>query len=92
MTDCTYWSVLGSINNWNIIHMSPKSTRFEAFEEIHQVVLNRISDNMASLVQSSKYGAINTADTTTNLFYVVVFISETYMLQNNTTKMYNSMP
>ena len=30
-------------------------------------------------------GAINTADTTTNGFYVIMLISESYMLQNNTT-------
>ena len=40
---------------------------------------------MASLFQSSNYGAINTADTTTNKFYVINFISEAYTLQNNTT-------
>ena len=40
---------------------------------------------MASLVQSGMYGAINTADNTTNGFYVIQFISEEYMLQNNTT-------
>ena len=39
---------------------------------------------MASLVQSSIYGDINTYDTTTNRFYVIQFISEAYMLQNNT--------
>ena len=46
VTYCTYWTVLGSIKNWNIIHMSPKSTPFELFEEIHQVVIDGISDNM----------------------------------------------
>ena len=51
VTDCTYWPVLGSYNNWNIIHLTPKSTPFEEFDEIHQVVLYGISDNMASLVQ-----------------------------------------
>ena len=40
---------------------------------------------MASLVQSGMYGAINKYDTTTNVFYVIQFISETYMLKNNTT-------
>ena len=39
---------------------------------------------MASLVQSGKYGVINTDDTTTNGFYVIQFISEAYTLQNNT--------
>ena len=45
-----YWQFLGSYNNWNIIHLSPKSTRFGAFEEINKVVLEGISDNMHSLV------------------------------------------
>ena len=39
---------------------------------------------MASLVQSGKYGFINTDDTTTSGFYVIKFILEAYTLQNNT--------
>ena len=58
VTNCTYWPVLGSFNNWSIIQLSQKPITFEALEEIHQVVLDRISDNMASLVQSGKHGAI----------------------------------
>ena len=85
VTDCTYWTVLGSFKNWNIIHMLPKSKHFEALEEIHQVVIDVIGDNMASLVQSGKYGSINTDDTTKNGYYVIIFISEAYTLKNNTT-------
>ena len=55
------------------------------FDEIHQVVIEVISDNMASLVQSDKYVAINTSETTTNGYYAIKLISEAYMLQNNTT-------
>ena len=73
VTDCSYWPVLVSFNNWNDIHMSPKSTTFETFEETHQVVFDGISDNMASWVKYNKYGAINTADTK-NGFYVIKFI------------------
>ena len=40
---------------------------------------------MASLVQSVIYGDINTDNTTTNLFYVIQFLSEEYKLQNFTT-------
>ena len=40
---------------------------------------------MASLVESGKHGSINTTDTTTNGFYVIIFASETYTLQDNTT-------
>ena len=31
------------------------------------------------------YGAINTDETTANGLYVIKFLSEAYMLQNNTT-------
>ena len=40
---------------------------------------------MASLVESGKHGAINTTDTTTNGFYVIMFTSEAYTIQYNTT-------
>ena len=41
---------------------------------------------MASLVESVKYGSINTTDTTTNGFYVVMFTSEAYTIQDSTTR------
>ena len=84
VTNCTYWPVLGSYKNWNIIELTPKSTLFEEFDDIHQVVLDGISDNIASLVQPGMYGAINTYETTKNAFYVIQFISEAYTLKNNT--------
>ena len=70
-TICTYCPVLGSCNNWNIIEITPKSTPFEVFDEIHQVVLYRINHNMASLFQSGICGATSTDDTKTNGFYVI---------------------
>ena len=85
VTNCTYWPVLGSYNNWNIIYLTPKLIPFKAFDEIYNVVLDGISENMTSLVQSGMYGVINTAKNTTNGLYVIKFISETYRLQNNTT-------
>ena len=81
VTYCIYWPVVVSYNNWNIIEITPKSTPFEEFDEIYQVVLDVISDNMASLVQSVNYGVINTSDTTTNGFYIIKFISEAYTLK-----------
>ena len=47
VSNCTYWPVMGSYNNWNIINLTPKSIPFEAFDEIHTVVLDRISENTA---------------------------------------------
>ena len=46
VTKCTYWPVLGSFNNWNIIELSQKSIPSDSFDEIHQVVLDVINDNM----------------------------------------------
>ena len=83
VTKCTYWPVLGSFNNWK--KLSQKSTSSDTFDEIHQVVLWGISDNTALLVESGKYGAINTADTSTNIFYVIMFTSGAYTLKVNTT-------
>ena len=40
---------------------------------------------MSSLVQLGMYGAIIIDDTTTNLFYIIKFLSESYTLKNNTT-------
>ena len=65
VTYCTYLPVIGSFKNWNIITLSHKVKTSEAFEDIHQVVLDGISDNTALLVQTGKYGAINTTDTST---------------------------
>ena len=56
--------------------MSQKATPSNAFDEIHQVVLYGMSDNMASLVESEKYGDFNTTDAATNGFHVIIFTSE----------------
>ena len=64
--------------------MSHKSTPYDAFDEIHQVVLDGISDNTALLFEPGKYGAISTTDTIAHEFYVIMFTSEAYTLQDNT--------
>ena len=52
---------------------------------MHKVVVDGISENMASLVQLVMYDAINIDATTTNVFYVIQLLSEAYTLQSNTT-------
>ena len=83
-TNCTNWPVLGSFRNWNIIQLPQKSTPYDVFDEIQHVVLDGISDNMASLVKFSKYGAMNKTGTATNGFYIIMFTPEAYILQDNT--------
>ena len=61
--------------------MSSKSSSSDTFDEIHHFVLDGISENMASLVESGTYGAINTTNTLTNGFYVIMFTSGAYTLQ-----------
>ena len=73
--------MLGSFNNCNTIQFSNKSTKYEYFDEVIKVVSDGISENMFSHVQNGKYGAVNTADTSTAGYYAVKFISEPYTLQ-----------
>ena len=49
------------------------------------MVLDGISENAASLVQSLIYGTINKVDNTSNGLYFIQLLSEAYILQNNTT-------
>ena len=72
----TYWPVLGSFKNWNILRLSHKTTSSEEIDKIHQVVIDVISENMVALVQTDKYGAIHATDTTTMGYYVIKLISE----------------
>ena len=73
--------MVGSFNNWNIIHFTNKTTSTEDFDMVNKVVLDYIISNIASLVQLYKYGAINAAGPTTIGYYVVKFLFETYTLQ-----------
>ena len=45
-TKCTYWPLLWQFNNCNITQFSHKSTPSDTCDEIHQVVLDEISDKM----------------------------------------------
>ena len=58
--------MLGSFNNFNTIKFSHKAMTSKDFKEIHQVVIDDISNNMAALVQSGKYGTTNTTYSTKN--------------------------
>ena len=49
------------------------------------MVIDGISENMASLAQVGMYGDIHTYDTTTNGLYVIQFVSDAYTLQSHTT-------
>ena len=82
--DCTDWLILSLFNNWNIIKFPRKFTTYEEFEEIHQVLLDDISDNMDSLVQYGKYGTINTTYKPTLGYYIVKYVSENHSLQADT--------
>ena len=49
------------------------------------MVLDRISENMASLIKLGMYGAINKDYTTTNWLYIIPFLPDAYTLQSNAT-------
>ena len=51
--------MLGLLNNWDILQFNNKTTSSENFDAFHKVVIDGISDNMASIVKLGTYGAIN---------------------------------
>ena len=55
-------------------------TASEEIDKINKTVLDGISDNMAALVQTENYGAINTTYTNKIRYNVIKFLSEAYTL------------
>ena len=77
--------MLGYYNNQNILQLLHKVTFSEEIDKINQVLIDDIIDKMSALVQTGKYGAINTTYTTAMVYYVIKFLSEGYTLQEETT-------
>ena len=67
--------MLVSFNNCNIPKISHNSTSSEEIDKIHKIVLYLISDNIAVLVQTDKYGAIDKTDITAMGYCVIKFMS-----------------
>ena len=86
VVEFAYYPVLGSFNNWNTIWFTNKIAILKDFDTVHKVVMYGISDNMASLIQLEKFGAINALYPTTMGYYVIKFLSEPYTLQEDHTK------
>ena len=76
----TYWPVLGSFNNWNINTSTNKTTSSKDFDAVNKVVIGGISNNMSSLIQLGKYGAIDSVNPTTMGYYVINYLSKPYTL------------
>ena len=55
--------MLGFFNTWKIIKLSDKATSSEEIDRINQFLQDGISENMAALLQTTQYGAINIIDT-----------------------------
>ena len=73
--------MLGYFENWNILQLSPEATSCEEIDKINQFILDSISNDMAELLQTGKYGIIDTTEKTTMGYYVIKFMSEAYTLK-----------
>ena len=85
VVDCTYWTVLLPFNNLNTIKFTNEIPSSEDFDSVHKEVLYGISENMASLVQLGKYGAINAYHLTKMGYYVIKYLYEPYTPQEYQT-------
>ena len=77
--------MLGYLNNWKIFQFTNKTTTSEDFNAVHKVFIDGISDNMASILQLGKYGAMNASDPTTMGYYVIKYLSKPHTLQEYQT-------
>ena len=73
--------MLGYFNKRNNIKFTNRKTPREDFDAVNNVVLDGISNNMASLVQLEKYCGIHAADPTKMGYYLIKYLSEPYTLQ-----------
>ena len=64
VVDCTYWPLLGSSIAGTLFNLQIKQYHKD-FDEVHNLVLDGISENMSSLLQVGKYGAIDAVYPTT---------------------------
>ena len=80
-----YWLMTGSFQNWNFIAFLHKAKKVEDFKDIYNVAFDGISDNMSSLVQYGKYGAINKTYTSIMGYYMIKYVSDAYNLQYDIT-------
>ena len=78
-------SCVSFLTYWNILQLSYKATSSEEIDKNNQVVVYSISEITVLLVLTGKYGTINTTDTTTMGYYVIKCMSESYILQEETT-------
>ena len=73
--------MLGYFNECSTIQFTNKNKLSEEFSDMHKVVLDGISANMTSLVQTEKYGAINAADPRIIGYYALKYITDNFTLQ-----------
>ena len=88
VTKCTYWPLLGAFDHWSIILLSSKSTSYDTFDEIHQVVVDVSVVFMAPYVPDSTNDTILSLITSTttwcissNVSYEVDFHDNLIMFQ-----------
>ena len=62
-----------------------KTTPNEEFYEMRKVILDSISENISSIAQLGKHGAINEADTTKMGYYVIKCLYKPYTLKKDQT-------
>ena len=81
--NCKYWPVLFYFIKWNINKFTNKGTSSKAFDDIQNILLGGISDNMTSLSQTCKYGAMNKIEK--KGYHVIKYVSRAFTLQEDTT-------
>ena len=83
-TGCIRWKIFEGLNDWKIIDLLPKKESDpEEVEEAHAQVLEGVKERMAELVKPNKCGAFSTEDEDADGYYIVMWTSDPYTLQED---------
>ena len=88
---CALWNVLGPLNNWRLISITDKEQNLakhssEVTQKLFRDTLKDRSFSLMSRIVEGNYGAIPTTDPkATSGYYVFLFRSQGYILQNGIT-------
>jgi hypothetical protein len=86
--ECALWPSYKGGNDWKICQLVPKmEADKKGMQELHHCILSTMEACMSLMVRESKVGAIGMKDNAAMGYYVVKWLSEPYMLQEDTDGM-----
>lgn len=76
-TDCQMYKIFEGLNDWKLIRLvDTKDSDIDLNDEVHELVLEGITERLATRVEAGGYGAVSTDDPEADGYYVLQWDSE----------------